>query len=212
MSEQTENADSSRRDTLRERILDAAERALAEKGLAGLKAREGAKLAGGALGAIYTVFADLNEVILRVGARTLGRLEEALSAEGEGDALEVLALAYLEFARREEPSWRALFDHRLPPGATLPEWFATERERLFTLLEAPLSRLMPNRSEIEVKLRARTLFSAVHGIVSLGLAEKLGDSAGATLDAELSEFIAIFSRGLAVAQTDKACQEGHARE
>ena len=197
MSKPIESNSASRRDRLRERILDAAERAIAEKGLSGLKAREVARAAGCALGAIYTVFADLNEVILRVGARTLGRLEKELCAEGEGAPLERLALAYLAFARREEPSWRALFDHRLPPGASLPDWFATERDRLFALLEAPLSRLMPNGAEDEVKPRARTLFSAVHGIVSLGLAEKLGDSPGAALDTELREFIATFSHGLA---------------
>jgi hypothetical protein len=65
---------------------------------------------------------------------------------------------------------------------------------------------MPNRSEIEVKLRARTLFSAVHGIVSLGLAEKLGDSASATLDAELEKFIATFSRGVAIAEADEVAK------
>ena len=212
MPQPTERKDNARRDRLRERILDAAERAIAENGLSGLKAREVAQGAGCALGAIYTVFADLDEVILRVGARTLGRLEKELSAEGEADALENLAVAYLAFARREEPSWRALFDHRLPPGAPLPDWFATERDRLFALLEAPLRRLMPNRAEKEVKLRARTLFSAVHGIVSLGLAEKLGDSAGAALDAELREFIAAFSRSLAPTEADEACQKGYARK
>jgi AcrR family transcriptional regulator len=190
--------------------LDAAEGAIAEKGLSGLKAREIARAAGCALGAIYTVFADLDEVILRVGARTLARLEKELSAPGEGEALERLALAYLAFARREEPSWRALFGHRLQAGTPLPDWFATERDRLFTLLEAPLSRLLPDCAADEIRRRARTLFSAVHGVVALGLEAKLGESAGASLDTELREFIATFSRGLATEK--KARQEVSARE
>jgi AcrR family transcriptional regulator len=194
---QTESKDISRPDRLRERILDAAERTIAEKGLSGLKAREVAQAAGCALGAIYTVFADLDEVILQIGLRTLARLEKELSAPGEGDALERLALAYLAFARQETPSWRALFDFRLPPGVPLPDWFATERERLFTLLEAPLSRLLPNCAADEIKRRARTLFSAVHGIVALGLEEKLGESGAASLETELREFVLTHARGLA---------------
>jgi AcrR family transcriptional regulator len=212
LSKQTESKDISRRDRLRGKILDAAERAIAEKGLSGLKAREVARAAGCALGAIYTVFADLDEVILRVGARTLARLEEELSTPGEGDALERLALAYLAFARREEPSWRALFGHRLPPGALLPDWFATERDRLFALLEAPLCALVPDRTADEVRREARTLFSAVHGIVALGLEEKLGEGAVASLETELRGFIATFSRGLVAVNAEKACQEVGAGE
>jgi AcrR family transcriptional regulator len=210
LSKPTESADTPRRDQLRERILDAAEDAIAEKGLSGLKAREVAQAAGCALGAIYTVFADLDEVILRVGGRTLAHLERELTAPGDGDALERLALAYLAFARREEPAWRALFGHRLRPGTPLPDWFATERDRLFTLLEAPLSRLLPDCAAEEIRRRARTLFSAVHGIVALGLEEKLGESAGASLETELREFVATFSRGL-VAAEEKARQEANAR-
>ena len=203
-----EKKEVSRRDQLRERILDSAERLLSKKGLAGLKAREVAAGAGCALGAIYTAFGDLDEVILRVGLRTLGRLEAEIRARGEGDALERLALAYLAFARREKPAWSALFDFRLPPGATLPDWFAIERDRLFSLLEAPLSRLLPDCSEDEVRRRARTLFSAVHGIVALGLEEKLGEGMYDALETELKEFVATFSRGLAA---EAAAREGKRR-
>ncbi|MFY9658372.1 MAG: TetR-like C-terminal domain-containing protein [Methylocystis sp.] len=185
--------------------MDSAERLLSEKGLAGLKARDVAAGAGCALGAIYTAFGDLDEVILRVGLRTLGRLEAALKAQGEGDALKRLALAYLAFARREKPAWSALFDFRLPPGATLPDWFAIERDRLFTLLEAPLSRLLPNCAADDVRRRARTLFSAVHGVVALGLEEKLGEGMYDALETELKEFVATFSRGLAA---EAAAREG----
>jgi len=205
LTEWIDSKESSRRELLRERILNAAEAAIAEKGLSGLKAREVARAAGCALGGIYTAFADLDEVILHVGARTLARLEKELSAAGDDEALERLALAYLAFARREEPSWRALFGHQLPPGTPLPGWFAAERDRLFTLLEAPLSRLLPHSAADEIRRRARTLFSAVHGVVALALEEKLGESEGASLETELREFVATFSRGLAA---EEAAREG----
>ena len=69
-----------RRDQMRERVLEAAEAVISTKGLAGLKARDIAARAGCALGAIYTVFEDLDELILGVNQRTLARLEAALAA------------------------------------------------------------------------------------------------------------------------------------
>ena len=52
-----------------------------------MKARPLAEAAGCALGAIYTVFPDLDALILAVSARTLARLERAsrsvIAEEGE---------------------------------------------------------------------------------------------------------------------------------
>ncbi len=99
-----------RRAELRERLIDAAERLIETQGLAGVKARPLAETAGCALGAIYTVFPDLDALILAVSARTLARLGEHLdrpSREGEAErrlaerarhGLVALALAYLDFA------------------------------------------------------------------------------------------------------------------
>jgi AcrR family transcriptional regulator len=47
--------------------------------LRNLKAREIADKAGCALGAIYNLVEDMDEIVLRVGTRTLGRLDNALS-------------------------------------------------------------------------------------------------------------------------------------
>lgn len=208
MSQPTETPQQTRRDRLSERLVAAAEAAICDRGLAGLKARELAQSAGCALGAIYTVFEDLDELILRVNARTLARLEAELATpQGEAGDLRRLALVYLSFARSEEPRWRALFEHRLPPQKPLPQWYAIERDRLFDLLEAPLARLLPEEPTEKLRLRARTLFSAVHGIVLLGLDEKLAETASRTLDAELSAFIDTIEAGLSAAG---ACQSSPA--
>jgi AcrR family transcriptional regulator len=194
----TENS-KGRRDQMRERVLEAAEAVISTKGLAGLKARDIAARAGCALGAIYTVFEDLNELILGVNQRSLARLEAALSTpkEADGEAeLQRLAQAYLSYAQDEEPRWRALFEHRLPPEKPLPDWYARDRDRLFALAEAPLASLLPNEEPAARKLRARTLFSAVHGVVVLGLEEKLAPTSLRTLEAQLREFVATMARGL----------------
>ncbi len=59
------------RQRLREQLIDATERLIAAHGLGALRARDLAQAAGCALGAIYTVFADLDALVLTVNARAL---------------------------------------------------------------------------------------------------------------------------------------------
>ncbi len=200
LNEKTTETGSDRRTQLRERLIEAAQEAIASQGLAGLKARDLATAAGCALGGIYTAFDDLDELVLRVNARTLARLEIALDralgdAEAE-QALQVMARTYLNFARAEEPSWRALFEHRLPPGAAPPQWYVDARNRLFNRLDAPLSRLLPGTGHLARAAFARTLFSAVHGVVSLGLEEKIAETPPKLLDEQLEKLIRILADGL----------------
>src|SRR5688572_20925904 len=121
---------SERRGALRESLVAAAGRAISERGVTGLKARELARETGCALGAIYNVFPDLDALVLAVNAKTLAELEAALRrAAASGvkgraaavDELVRLADAYLEFAAANGQRWRALFEHRSPPGKELPQ-------------------------------------------------------------------------------------------
>jgi hypothetical protein len=85
-----------------------------------------------------------------------------------------MAGAYLDFAAGNTPRWRALFEHRLPAGKSLPDWYLAEQAKLFRYLERPLETLIPALPPAERAILARSLFSAVHGLVTLGLEEKLG--------------------------------------
>src|SRR3954451_17464256 len=114
-----------RRDEVRDALLAAAERMIEREGVRGLRARALADEVGCALGAIYNVVSDLDDLILAVNSRTLSALESRLrDAEQGADAkaapipraisrLVRLALAYLDFAAEHKLRWRALFDHRL---------------------------------------------------------------------------------------------------
>src|SRR5437764_1008347 len=64
-----------RRAKLRESLVEAAEGSITARGVAGLKTRELAREIGCANGAVYNLVADIDELILRVGSRTLGRLD-----------------------------------------------------------------------------------------------------------------------------------------
>src|SRR6476660_5356232 len=111
-----------RRAKFREELILAAERSLSAGGLAGLKTRDLARDIGCANGAVYNLVEDMDELILRVGSRTLERLDTSLiEAEGEGPAsasetMVRIALAYCDFAADNLQLWRALFEHRMQPN------------------------------------------------------------------------------------------------
>jgi len=192
---------------LRTRLIDAAERTIAEHGLAALKARDLAREAGCAVGTIYNVFEDLDDLVLCVGSRTLTMLDAAVgaarsrgatrSAEQAMADLVRLALAYLDFAAVHTVRWRALFEHRMSAARRLPEWFIEQQQLLFAQVEGPLVALLPELDREARRILARTLFSAVHGIVALGLEEKLGSLPVADLRRQLAATVRAITAGRA---------------
>ncbi|MDE2361451.1 MAG: TetR/AcrR family transcriptional regulator [Hyphomicrobiales bacterium] len=187
----------------RKALVDAAERAIAEGGTASLRARELAREIGAALGAIYNLVADLDELYLRVATRTLARLDEALAASTDGgrvadpvERLVAIALAYRRFASENLHLWRALFEHRMAPGKPLPDWALTDQMQLFRHIVEPLTTLSPRETEAQRMAAAHTLFSAVHGVVLLGLEEKFVGVPPDLLDAQISWLVRTTCRGL----------------
>jgi AcrR family transcriptional regulator len=191
---------------LRTRLIEAAEATIAAKGLAGLKARDLAKAAGCALGAIYNVFDDMDALILVVNARTLGRLDAALGeAANEArdrlsrpqaiEQLQRLGLIYLLFAAANRHAWAALFEHRMSPEKAIPDWSLSRPQELFAHIEAPLEAIAPEFDADTRKLFARTLFSAIHGIVLLGLEERPVAVPPKDLEGQISLFVAAVLQG-----------------
>jgi AcrR family transcriptional regulator len=196
-----------RRARLREDLIEAAERRIADAGLDGLKARDLARDVGCALGAIYNVFPDLDALILAVNGRTLALFEAHLDAnlagtelDGEGeravDALVALAQAYLTFALENRRRWNALFQHRLTEGAELPDWYRMQQATLFSRVEEPVRRLVPGLDAQSCALLGRSVFSATHGVVSLGLDEKLATLPAEVLRDQLDTVVRAIGNGL----------------
>lgn len=136
-----------RREKLRTDLILAAERMIADRGLSGLKTRDLAREIGCANGAVYNLVADMDELILRVGSRTLLRLDEALSAaESAGEpppqeSLVRIAIAYCDFAAENLQLWRALFEHRMQSDKTVPDWSVADQMQLFRHIYQPLATL-----------------------------------------------------------------------
>jgi AcrR family transcriptional regulator len=191
-----------RREKLRDALILAAEKSISAKGLAGLKTRDLAREIGVANGAVYNLVEDVDELILRVGSRTLMRLDAALTAAGSkgsaapNEILVRIALAYCDFAAENLELWRALFEHRMERGKPIPEWAVEEQMNLFRHIFRPLAALFPNRTSEELGVTARSLFSSVHGMVSLGLEQKLIAVPIAVLRREIATIVKATLTGL----------------
>lgn len=200
-------ATAGRRGQLRAALIAAAEDTIAKGGLEELRARDLAEKAGCAVGAIYNAVEDLDQLVLLVNVRTMAALGHDLAATqdrtgsgaGDDDAaikqLVELALAYLKFAAANAPRWRALFDHRMP-GREVPEWYRIEQQRLFHHVEKPLRALQPSVPPKRRALLARSLFSAVHGLVRLGLEEKLQAIPLSALREQMTFIVTAIGRGM----------------
>ena len=212
MPKETTKGASQRRELLKTALIDAAEEIICRDGLAALKARDLAAAAGCALGAIYNVFEDLDAIVFAVNMRTLALVDRDLSAaisarptaasddastdDPDAGRLIRLATAYLAFAATNGPRWRALFEHRLAEGRTVPPWYVAELARLFRLVEEPLRAMTPGLDADELPKLARTVFSAVHGVVSLGLEQQLGSIPHRRLRRQTAAIVAAIARGL----------------
>jgi AcrR family transcriptional regulator len=193
------SATADRRGRQRENLIEAAEQAIAAHGLSGLKARDLAAEIGSSLGGLYNLVGDMDELILRVANRTLHRLDAALTAADcptspPVDRLTAIALAYCRFARDNLMLWRALFEHRM--ARALPDWHAAVQIGAFAHIVGPLGDLLPELAPDDRDVLGATLFSAVHGVVALGLDEKLIAVPIDALEAQLVMLVRAASAGL----------------
>jgi len=182
-----------KKNALRERLVKATLDHINRDGLKHLRARDIAQDAGCAVGSIYNMFDDLDELVLYVNKLTLQEIGDHVQRRlaGIGDPaeqLKQLAVAYKDYALANRNRWAALFEHYLPNENPLPKWYEEALEALFAIIREPIASLEPNLEEMEVAIRANTAFAAIHGIVSVSLAERFVGVPEDRLEDELLRF------------------------
>jgi AcrR family transcriptional regulator len=182
-------------------ILEIARGLIASKGLRSLKVRDISEAADCSIGSVYNEFGDFDGVILTVNRETVQALTARLLAVPKEDAirqLHGLAATYLEFAFEHANLLRSLFEHRMEEDRPFPEDILIMVMEAFALMHEPLVRLMPARDPEEVALMSRMMFSAVHGIISLGLEERMVAVPPEKLRQQVAQFIDTHLRGLGI--------------
>ena len=182
-------------------MLATARRIIASKGLRSLKVRDVAEAADCAIGSVYNEFGDFDGLILTVNRETVLALAARLKAVPDADPvrqLHGLAAVYLEFATAHANLLRSLFEHRMEEDRPFPEDILRMVMQAFELMHAPLARLLPDRDEQQVATLARLMFSAVHGIISLGLEERMVAVPPDQLSRHVAEFVDTHLAGLGI--------------
>ena len=160
------------REQLRAMIVVEGHRQMAEVGFFHFSAREVAKRIGYSIGTLYNVFGSLDQLMLAINGMTLDLwrdyLELRLEAAGE-DRLKALVEAYFEFAIVNRHAWAALYDHRLPEGEPMPEYYEAKIAALTDIVVAEIeAALPPEKRDAAVRL-APSLLASVHGHCALTL-------------------------------------------
>lgn len=163
-------------DELRRLALDAARGLVAEEGLRGLTVRRVAERIGYAPGTLYNLFSNLDELVLRLNAETLDRMAEALAAAAARPPAEratALVEAYFDRIAAEPLAWGVLFEHRLPAGTALPDWYGERLDRLVGIAVAALEPLMTDWPVLERRRAIVAMWAGLHGISTLAVGAKL---------------------------------------
>jgi AcrR family transcriptional regulator len=202
VSNAQEDSSRERKKTLRRHLMIEIGRGLiATNGLRSLKVRDVAEAADCSIGSVYNEFGDFDGLILTINRETVQALTARLVAVPGDDAvrqLHGLAETYLTFAAEHANLLRALFEHRMEDDRPFPEDILKMVMQAFALMHEPMVRLLPGRDPEEVALLARMMFSAVHGIISLGLEERMVAVPPEKLRQQLAQFVDTHLRGLGI--------------
>ena len=157
--------------------LDAAQKIMEKQGLRGLSTREIAKSIGYSPGTLYQLFADLDDLILQVNARTLDGLIASCTqvdmGQGPEAALQDLARRYIAEVNRHPELWHAVFEHSLPPGRETPAWWTERTARLLGFAGHAIAPLFGPGEDALCRHEAKVLWAGLYGIAALAAADKL---------------------------------------
>ncbi|HZF16326.1 MAG TPA: WHG domain-containing protein [Steroidobacteraceae bacterium] len=190
------------RDELADLALSAAADIVDADGAAALSMREVARRIGYTVGALYMVFVNLDDLIVRINERTVAELAKSFDAvnrktDESHERLRLLTAAYLGFALLHTHRWRLVFEHRLPEGQHAPATYRTHTAAIFRLVSENLRGCRPRRDKARIDELAIALWAGVHGVCMLAVTGKLQvggpTSVQRLLDLLISQFIDVDS-------------------
>ncbi len=159
---------------------------LQENPVHSLSLRALAREVGCAPSTLLKLYGSFNNLLQHVNIETLAHLREVIepltSEATPKERLSALARAYWEFAQRDAYRWQLLFDYPLAQEGELDKRQSDMIEGLFLRVEATLKEYQPALDDLEARRLARTLWGSVHGLVLLGLNERLGYWQGQQLE------------------------------
>ena len=176
---------------LKEALIEAAQRFIAERGLGGFTLADAAKLVGVTPAALYRHFRGRDALVAEVAFRGYDELAKRLgrALQSEGTALERftrMGEAYLAFAEQEPGFYTAMFSARPSEGETCGPFWTKEIKNggkpvgnAFDFLVQALSETFPDGFEsVDVRFIAIEVWALSHGIATLDAAGQLPKGPG----------------------------------
>jgi AcrR family transcriptional regulator len=192
------------KEEIEHRIAEVCAQQIAEYGLKATSARALAAKLDKSAGWLYNFYKDFDSIVIAANSLTLRELDTKLSEtacvhedDGVAERFFALAMTYLKFSIDNTRRWASLFEHQMQEGRELSPEHRIEHYALFRHVEAPLSEVMPGADEATLRSTARTIYSSVHGIVSLSLQGRLDRVPLPLLEEQLRLVTKAFAEGYA---------------
>ncbi|WP_134496876.1 TetR/AcrR family transcriptional regulator [Microvirga pakistanensis] len=180
---------------LKEALIEAAQRFIAERGLGGFTLADAAKLVGVTPAALYRHFRGREALVAEVAFRGFDELAKRLgkALQSEGTALERftrMGEAYLAFAEQEPGFYAAMFSAKPVDGADCGPWGKGASEKsgpegprtagnAFDYLVQALSTTFPEGFQgVDARFIAIEVWALSHGIATLDAAGQLPKGPG----------------------------------
>ncbi|SDJ21494.1 TetR/AcrR family transcriptional regulator [Billgrantia gudaonensis] len=172
-------------EALHAQVMSACDAWLQDNPVHSLSLRALAREVGCAPSTLLKLYGSFGNLLQHVNLETLDLLRGVIAPlenAGPEARLKGLALAYWQFAQREPYRWQLLFDYPLAQEGELDRRQSDMIEALFVRVEATLKEYQPALDDLEARRLSRTLWGSVHGLVQLGLNERLGYWQGQQLE------------------------------
>jgi AcrR family transcriptional regulator len=151
-----------------------------------LSLRSLARDVGCAPSTLLKLYGSFSNLLQYVNIETLDRMGAAVSWLEDAEPtpqLKALAMAYWQFAQHEPHRWQMLFEYPLADEGELDERQSHIIDALFLRVESALKAYQPALDDVAARRMARTLWGSVHGLVQLGLNDRLGYWQGQPMEA-----------------------------
>jgi AcrR family transcriptional regulator len=140
---------------------------MAETGYARFSAREVAKRIGYSVGTVVNLYGGVDGLVVAINSETFrlwtNSLEAHLAGTSGADRIGGLVTAYFDFAAANLNRWAAIYEHRLPPNAPMPEQLASARSALTAIVVREVTGALPRAARAEAASLSRSLIATVHG-------------------------------------------------
>jgi AcrR family transcriptional regulator len=162
---------------LREALIEAGLKSLAEQGPGNLSLRALAKTLGVSANAVYRHFADKDDWLNAMAAEGFSRFAQAqrdavAEQSDAGARLMAAGRAYMAFAMHKPALFRLMFD-RVTQCETHPELIAASLDALSVLLDCAAAVAQSSPHDEKTKVLAAAAWGMVHGLSELAMGKQL---------------------------------------